>query len=135
MPAYASKLVRGVARGGEAVVIRIPRVAGDPAVGLFFFNDTATTEIYTLSLHDALPIWRARQGAGRVVGPEDREVDRPRSIRPTRARERRLVRDRPPRRRLRRSTRRHGGRGLRHHDRLGRVGAGRRPRGVAVQVP
>src|SRR3712207_7930695 len=25
---------------------------------LFFFNDTATTEIYTLSLHDALPIWR-----------------------------------------------------------------------------
>src|SRR3712207_9272625 len=26
------------------------------AVYLFFFNDTATTEIYTLSLHDALPI-------------------------------------------------------------------------------
>src|SRR3712207_7147328 len=25
---------------------------------LFFFNDPATTEIYTLSLHDALPIWR-----------------------------------------------------------------------------
>src|SRR2546429_5661297 len=25
----------------------------------FFFNDTATTEIYTLSLHDALPIWKA----------------------------------------------------------------------------
>src|SRR2546422_520656 len=25
-------------------------------VRLFFFNDTATTEIYTLSLHDALPI-------------------------------------------------------------------------------
>ena len=25
-------------------------------VVLFFFNDTATTEIYTLSLHDALPI-------------------------------------------------------------------------------
>ena len=24
-----------------------------------FFNDTATTEIYTLSLHDALPIWVA----------------------------------------------------------------------------
>src|SRR2546429_3664967 len=24
---------------------------------VFFFNDTATTEIYTLSLHDALPIW------------------------------------------------------------------------------
>src|SRR5260370_40669302 len=27
-----------------------------PLVSLFFFNDTATTEIYTLSLHDALPI-------------------------------------------------------------------------------
>src|SRR5437879_7821286 len=25
----------------------------------FFFNDTSTTEIYTLSLHDALPIWDA----------------------------------------------------------------------------
>src|SRR3712207_9454016 len=29
------------------------------AVLCFFFNDTATTEIYTLSLHDALPIWGA----------------------------------------------------------------------------
>src|ERR1039457_6662538 len=28
----------------------------------FFFNDTATTEIYTLSLHDALPIWGASLG-------------------------------------------------------------------------
>src|SRR6266853_161460 len=28
----------------------------------FFFNDTATTEIYTLSLHDALPIFRRRTG-------------------------------------------------------------------------
>src|SRR2546430_6616721 len=30
----------------------------------FFFNDTATTEIYTLSLHDALPISGRRPGAG-----------------------------------------------------------------------
>src|SRR5215510_16620114 len=28
---------------------------------VFFFNDTATTEIYTLSLHDALPIYIARR--------------------------------------------------------------------------
>src|SRR2546421_12700988 len=28
----------------------------------FFFNDTATTEIYTLSLHDALPISELRDG-------------------------------------------------------------------------
>src|SRR2546426_244713 len=42
---------------------------------LFFFNDTATTEIYTLSLHDALPIcrgqWResARARVGGAVRP------------------------------------------------------------------
>src|SRR6266487_7208260 len=30
----------------------------------FFFNDTATTEIYTLSLHDALPISSTRYGVG-----------------------------------------------------------------------
>src|SRR3712207_7632076 len=29
---------------------------------LFFFNDTATTEIYTLSLHDALPICPRQRG-------------------------------------------------------------------------
>src|SRR3712207_9118495 len=29
------------------------------AISVFFFNDTATTEIYTLSLHDALPILAA----------------------------------------------------------------------------
>src|SRR5260221_9692909 len=34
----------------------------------FFFNDTATTEIYTLSLHDALPI----SHAGRIAGPRVR---------------------------------------------------------------
>src|SRR5215216_5564547 len=32
----------------------------------FFFNDTATTEIYTLSLHDALPIWRQRVPQGHL---------------------------------------------------------------------
>src|SRR5258708_21151989 len=30
----------------------------------FFFNDTATTEIYTLSLHDALPISFCQAGSG-----------------------------------------------------------------------
>src|SRR3712207_8717676 len=34
----------------------------------FFFNDTATTEIYTLSLHDALPIFDPlREELGRVA--------------------------------------------------------------------
>src|SRR5438552_18096570 len=52
-------------------------------VFLFFFNNTATTEIYTLSLHDALPISRLRrQGCGarrrrlRTDGRRRCEVDR-----------------------------------------------------------
>src|SRR2546428_7169121 len=40
----------------------------------FFFNDTATTEIYTLSLHDALPIFISRppvkDGGGRHTTPQ-----------------------------------------------------------------
>jgi len=35
----------------------------------FFFNDTATTEIYTLSLHDALPISSACQHSSVEVRP------------------------------------------------------------------
>src|SRR5258707_6752929 len=38
----------------------------------FFFNDTATTEIYTLSLHDALPIYilrEARDGGPKLASP------------------------------------------------------------------
>src|SRR5256885_12759874 len=35
---------------------RTPILTSD--ILFFFFKDTATTEIYTLSLHDALPIWR-----------------------------------------------------------------------------
>src|SRR5256885_4134941 len=76
-----------------------PLVAHDgPAACLvFFFNDTATTEIYTLSLHDALPISGGRpehvdpslgepleaedhlqqRGLADAVGPEDRG-ERPR---------------------------------------------------------
>src|SRR2546422_1923849 len=40
-----------------------------PTMFFFFFNDTATTEIYTLSLHDALPIYsRNRPGSGERTG-------------------------------------------------------------------
>src|SRR3712207_7296802 len=47
---------------------------------LFFFNDTATTEIYTLSLHDALPICRgadlvAVDARPAVAGGTGRGVD------------------------------------------------------------
>src|SRR6266480_5937931 len=39
-----------------------------PFFSFFFFNDTATTEIYTLSLHDALPIsFRAARRPARVT--------------------------------------------------------------------
>ena len=39
---------------------------------LFRSNDTATTEIYTLSLHDALPIFRlALERAGTPIGAND----------------------------------------------------------------
>src|SRR3712207_8064705 len=43
----------------------------------FFFNDTATTEIYTLSLHDALPISRADGPVGRADHRSARGRHRP----------------------------------------------------------
>src|SRR5436309_15611045 len=50
------------------------------AYSLFFFNDTATTLIYTLSLHDALPIsWTARSARCR---PPERVPGATRAILP-----------------------------------------------------
>src|ERR1039458_3329682 len=48
----------------------IPNVIPCDAQEIFFFNDTATTEIYTLSLHDALPIsfFDARRTRGGGTG-------------------------------------------------------------------
>src|SRR2546426_11299335 len=44
----------------------------------FFFNDTATTEIYTLSLHDALPICRVPRGRrARGRAPRQRRARSP----------------------------------------------------------
>src|SRR3712207_8481884 len=40
----------------------------------FFFNDTATTEIYTLSLHDALPICLYRGGLCHVTASRERAL-------------------------------------------------------------
>src|SRR5438093_712213 len=45
----------GIAAAPQAAVHDASRIAA-LLVKCFFFNDTATTEIYTLSLHDALPI-------------------------------------------------------------------------------
>src|SRR2546425_619455 len=53
---------QSVASGVGRLLIAWRRVGVPPAASVlkkfvrFFFNDTATTEIYTLSLHDALPI-------------------------------------------------------------------------------
>src|SRR3712207_8400892 len=51
---------------------------------IFFFNDTATTEIYTLSLHDALPIYlrpvpvrRAQPGGAAARRPAPRQLQDP----------------------------------------------------------
>src|SRR6478672_13164767 len=55
----------------------------------FFFNDTATTEIYTLSLHDALPIRRAPR---RASSPAWRRSSRPRSGACTRSSDRKSTR-------------------------------------------
>src|SRR2546422_11598886 len=54
----------------------------------FFFNDTATTEIYTLSLHDALPISRSRfRCTWSKSGHHDERRESPRRFRPTRSEE------------------------------------------------
>ena len=45
------------AGGGGVFVYMNCHGAHKCVVFFFFFNDTATTEIYTLSLHDALPIY------------------------------------------------------------------------------
>src|SRR6266498_6124771 len=45
---------------------------GEHSLLFFFFNDTATTEIYTLSLHDALPILTPIPGAIRIRSPTRR---------------------------------------------------------------
>src|SRR6266853_4148111 len=48
-----------------------PRVSSASSM-IFFFNDTATTEIYTLSLHDALPIYGdSSTGAGGQLAGQD----------------------------------------------------------------
>src|SRR3989442_4298534 len=74
----------------------------------FFFNDTATTEIYTLSLHDALPIYQR-------VALLGRRSDLPRVRAPLRDRLRRVPR--PRREALPRGPRRHAARARRARDR------------------
>src|SRR3712207_7898919 len=75
-------------------------------VSFFFFKDTATTEIYTLSLHDALPIWAEECRRRRAAAPGGRPALRRRRL--PGAHGSRLRRRRPgpvPGRRDRKSTR------------------------------
>src|SRR2546422_7148905 len=47
----------------------VPYNGSCTALNVFFFNDTATTEIYTLSLHDALPIYTSAERASASGNP------------------------------------------------------------------
>src|SRR5436853_3333258 len=53
---------------------RFPPLPLSSSLFFFFFNDTATTEIYTLSLHDALPIYRALAAVSTAVSGDLRTV-------------------------------------------------------------
>src|SRR2546427_10903803 len=55
--------------------------ASSPFFFFFFFNDTATTEIYTLSLHDALPISDCRPLFGLGAGRRSADFSRRRADR------------------------------------------------------
>src|SRR3712207_9456405 len=71
------------------------------ASSFFFFNDTATTEIYTLSLHDALPISGRRPPPRRTPRPPSGGAGTPR---PSRCRRPSRPRGGGPAGRRRRST-------------------------------
>src|SRR2546430_16262088 len=49
-------MINGIVRIAQLRFISLNCRVLTARLALFFFNDTATTEIYTLSLHDALPI-------------------------------------------------------------------------------
>src|SRR6267378_7169090 len=68
------------------VVWSLLNLASVLVLSFFFFKDTATTEIYTLSLHDALPISRTRNACSGRPAPG------PRSGWPWRARDRKSTR-------------------------------------------
>src|SRR5258708_35766824 len=52
-----------------SLILYFSTITRSSTSSFFFFNDTATTEIYTLSLHDALPISDRRPRLARGVVP------------------------------------------------------------------
>src|SRR5215216_1916541 len=81
--AIATNPALGVSGGCGAIVTslltRLSAVlvsgCSDCRCAFFFFNDTATTEIYTLSLHDALPISLERTGDALQVQPREQRLE------------------------------------------------------------
>src|SRR5438874_4901722 len=67
-----------------------PDLLPSSSIIIFFFNDTATTEIYTLSLHDALPISRRVLRLSQVV--RTRSGDSGEALRPPPVRDRKSTR-------------------------------------------
>src|SRR5256885_3545849 len=66
------------------------RLPPPPSSCFFFFNDTATTEIYTLSLHDALPIYE-RFGPAAPAWPRDWNIRKMKDRKSTRLNSSHLV--------------------------------------------
>src|SRR2546428_11376751 len=64
----------------HAIFINIS-ILSPPFFFFFFFNDTATTEIYTLSLHDALPILTQIPSGQRVSAPFEGKDGEPNTFR------------------------------------------------------
>src|SRR5438045_4648535 len=53
-------------------------LARTPRSSVFFYNDPPTPQIYTLSLHDALPIWRVDEDpVVRLANGQERLLERP----------------------------------------------------------
>src|SRR5260370_37593485 len=67
------RLVASITCATENCII-LPYKAGPILTTHFFFNDTATSEIYTLSLHDALPISMHLCVRGRYSRRSDAEL-------------------------------------------------------------
>src|SRR5260370_36139829 len=66
-------IVTGILRG--AFIVKLLYSIAPTVFSSFFFNDTATTEIYTLSLHDALPISELLPyGAQRFILQDDHKL-------------------------------------------------------------
>src|SRR5580698_11330579 len=87
MPASAGKKKMRASMAGNipdllSIVIAAPCDA-KAFCSFFFFHDTAPTEIYTLSLHDALPISLLQRSADNLKAPDSHRALRSTAVTPT----------------------------------------------------